>query len=130
MVFASQFAAIRWIWAGFRASARSTQRSTIHESPVPVDLVLILKLSQQSLEQPLPDSGSVPALQSTPTSITGWEIGRRGKRTPGDASAQDKENPIDNTPRFTRLSSGILHMTVLSRLRNQWLKAFPQLVGK
>jgi|SRR4051812_45418314 len=54
MMLASQFASIRWIWAGFGTSARRSQRRTIDQGPIPIDLVLLLKLGQQRLEQPLP----------------------------------------------------------------------------
>jgi len=128
MVLASQFAPIRWIWAGFCASTRGAQRGAIHEGPIPVNLVLLLKLGQQGLEQALPDPGLMPPLQSPPTGVSRGEITGRREPAPGDARPQYEENAVENAPSVAGLSSGILHMAVLSRLGNQRLKAVSQFV--
>jgi len=59
MVFASQFASIRGIWAGFFTSTGSTERSAIHESAIPIDLVGGLKFRKQGFENMLPNASTI-----------------------------------------------------------------------
>jgi hypothetical protein len=130
MMFASKFASIRWIWAGFGTSAGRSQRRTVDQRPIPIDLVPFLKFGQQRFEEPLPNASSLPTLESTTTRIPRRKIGRGRQGSPGHAGPQHKENAIENTPCFTRFSTGKLHMTVLPGFGDQRLKTLPQVVGQ
>jgi len=128
MVFAPQLAPIRGIWAGFFASARSPQRSAVHESAVPIDLVFGLEVREQEFKKALPNSGSLPSAQVAQAGESrGKRTGSR-KTTPGDARSQDEKDSSNDPTKVGGFSPGELNMTILSWFGKQRLQAFPKVV--
>jgi len=129
MMFASQFAPIRGIWAGFFASAGSAHRGAIHESTVPIDLVGCLEFCEQNFKKALPDPRLLPLSKMTQAGVPGRKIIGGRKPTPRDARPQNEKDAGDNPPQVSWLSSGELNMAVLPWLADQRLKAFPKVIG-
>jgi len=129
MVFAAQLASIRWIWACFYATTGSPQRGAIHQGSNPIDFVLLLEFGQDNFKQPSPDSRPVPSTEPTQTGEARRKVGCRRQQTPRNTGSQDKENPIDDFPRFRAFASGILNMTILSGFGKQWFQTTPEIVG-
>jgi hypothetical protein len=74
MVFTSQFAAIRGIWAGFFTSTGGTQRGAIHESAIPIDLVGGLKFRKQGFKNTLPNTGLLPLSKAAQARVSRRKI--------------------------------------------------------
>lgn len=130
MVLAPEFASIRWIWAGFRASARSADRRAIDQCAIPVDLVGSLQLGQERLEQSLPDSGPVPSPETATARMPGREVARGRKPSPRHTGSKNEENAVDDSSILSRLSTGILDMAILPpSLGDERFESLPEFVG-
>src|SRR5882724_3466446 len=129
MMFAAQFAPIRGIWAGFRASARSPYRGTVDQNAIPIDLVACLEFCEQSLEKVLPDAGLLPASQMTQAGEPRRKIARSRQKPPRHTGSQDKQDARDNLAKVRWLASSELNMPILPRFGQQRFQTFPEIVG-
>jgi len=128
MVFASQFAPIRGIWAGFCASAGCAHRGAIHEGAIPIDLVSCLEFRKQVFENALPNACFLPLPEVAPARLSAGEIAGRRKPAPGNARAENEEDTGKHPARLGWFSSSEPHMSVLLRLRDQRFQAIPEIV--
>src|SRR5260370_31414617 len=129
MVLAVQFAPIRGIWAGFRASAGCAHRGAIYECAKPIDLVGCLEFRKQHFENALPNACFLPLPKTALTGLSGGEIAGRRKPPPGNARPQSEEDARKHPARLTRFSSSELNMPALLWFRDQRFQTFPEIVG-
>jgi hypothetical protein len=125
MVFATQFAPIRRIFAGFLASVARSDSGAIDHPPLPIELPLGLQLRQDALPQPVPDAPLVPLHESAPAGMARRKIPRRRKGFPRDAGLENKNDSCHHLSRGSRPSSCRLPIPSLFIPRKQWLNAVP-----
>src|SRR5262245_66585973 len=118
MMLTSQFAPIRGIWAGFCASARCANRRTVHEGPIPIDLVPCLKLCKQVFEKALPNPCFVPSTKIASTGLSAREVGGRREPAPWDTRAENEQNTGKHSTWLSRLPARELHMPAFLQLRD------------
>src|SRR5258708_7592241 len=128
MVLASQFAPICGIWAGFCATPGGAHRCTIHECPIPIDLLRCLEVRKPRFEDALPNTCFVPLLKMAPAGFATGKIAGRRKPTPGNARPEDEEDTGKHLARLRRFSARKLHMPVLLWLRDQRFQTLPEII--
>ena len=80
MMFASEFAAIRWVSACVLATGVCRYACSVNASSIPHDLVVLSEPSQNRLADTLPNIGShpfvkvMPACHATAAAESAWQV--------------------------------------------------------
>src|SRR5579859_1345097 len=96
MMFTSQLASIRRVWACFFASAQSANRTAVQRGPRPVDLVSLAQFSQENAVQFLPHAHILPSLEIVQTGHTRTTAHLLRQVFPGNAGLEYKNNPCQH----------------------------------
>lgn len=106
VVLATRLGPVGGVGTGFASCADGSHRGAVDHGVGPVDLAGALQLGQQHFLEPIPDPGLLPVAQASPTGHPRATAHLLGKRLPGDAGLEDKEDAGQRLAVVHRLAPG------------------------
>lgn len=130
VVLTAQLGAIYRVFPSLLAAVTGSDAGAVNHGSLPGQSPLGLKLGEDALPQPAPDAARVPFEEPAAAGMPRGEVARRRQVLPRHAGLESEEDAGHHSARVGRLTSRVLDVAPLPRLRQQRLKTPPQFVGK